>query len=94
MARANDARHATEWDDLDREAFLEMQRMDDELVFDDFDTIEDLRDARAIKQTPTPLWRLIEMSNEDRDLRSEMADFADYDEFEYTADQYNGRTSH
>ena len=37
-----------------------------------------------------PLWRLIEMSQEDRSLRMELADFEDYDDF----DGHAGGLSH
>ncbi len=95
MARANDTRPASNRGDLDREAFLEMQQMDDEMAFDEFDNIEAMADAGSNARRPIPLWRLIEMYNEDRELRRETADFAGYyDDFEDAADQNHGRTSH
>lgn len=41
-----------------------------------------------------PVWRLIEMSRENRHLKAELADFEDYDDFEAAHDEYAVGLSH
>lgn len=71
-----------EWDDDESELDPKMSDADDELEFSDFDDADiDIETAAETEDVTdrTPLWRLIEMSREDRNLRNELADFEDYD---------------
>ena len=59
---------------------IEMDMNDDELLFDDYELDEELEveDSKA-GEGAIPGWRRIEMFRESRMLRSELADFEDYD---------------
>ena len=87
MGKSNDTEPVPEWVDDDPESALTMEMDDDELEFDDFsEQVEELAGAAAAAREQVPLWRLIEMSREDRSLRMELADFDQYDEFDATGD--------
>lgn len=64
---------------------LDLSMSDDDLEFTDYDNDNDNDididevDAPAGYRERVPLWRLIEMSREDRNLKMELADFEDYD---------------
>lgn len=89
---------AFEWvtDDPEIESSMEME--DDELEFEAFDETASDADDKAAKAAAArdlvPLWRLIEMSREDRSLRMELADFEDYDDFDPLEGEYAGSLSH
>lgn len=86
MGKSNDTEPVPEWVDDDPEIALTME-MDDELEFDDFsEQVEELAGAAEAAREQVPLWRLIEMSREDRSLRMELADFDQYDEFDSAGD--------
>jgi hypothetical protein len=79
---------------------LEMElTMSDEDEFE-FDELEESGDAgeeeelvveqRTSAASNVPVWRLIEMSREDRFLKRELADFEDYDSFDKFAGEYAG----
>ncbi|MGH8223786.1 MAG: hypothetical protein ACREQZ_12515 [Woeseiaceae bacterium] len=59
---------------------------EDEFEYGDFTEREDVSAAKIDDAEPeadharVPLWRLIEMSREDRYLKMELADFEDYDD--------------
>ena len=87
MGKSNDTEPVPEWVDDDPESALTMEMDDDELEFDDFsEQVEELAGAAEAAREQVPLWRLIEMSREDRSLRMELADFDQYDEFDATGD--------
>lgn len=83
-------------DDPEIESSMEME--EDELEFEAFDeTASDVDDKAAKAEAArdlVPLWRLIEMSREDRSLRMELADFEDYDDFDPLEGEYAGSLSH
>lgn len=72
-----------------------METDDEELEFDTFDdeatNIEVKAQKSGAERDYVPLWRLIEMSREDRSLRMELADFEDYDDVD---GEYAGGLSH
>ncbi len=75
-----------------------MEMDDDELEFEAFDEstsdVDDKAEKAAAERDLVPLWRLIEMSREDRSLRMELADFEDYDDFDRAEGGYAGSLSH
>ncbi len=81
MAQEPELQADTEWcrDDMEMEADMS----DDDFEFDDTLEIDDGEDLvledDVIKEANVPVWRLIEMSRENRFLRAELADFDDYD---------------
>lgn len=76
MAKSVDTEPVPEWVEDDPEIELTMEMDDEDLEFDDFTEAKDVADA---PREHVPLWRLIEMSREDRSLRMELADFDDYE---------------
>lgn len=87
-----------EWVEDDPEIELTMEMDDEELEFDELVEHEPLATPTpknaAGPRDYVPLWRLIEMSQEDRSLRMELADFEDYDDFEKHDGDYAGGLSH
>lgn len=71
-----------EWVNEDPEIELTMEMDDEDREFDEFAEENAAKEAVAGPREHVPLWRLIEMSREDRSLRMELADFDDYDDFE------------
>jgi hypothetical protein len=98
MAASYDTRSAPEWVKDDPEIQSSMEMDDDELEFETFDETAAEADDKAEKADAerdyVPLWRLIEMSREDRSLRMELADFEDYDDFDRAEGGYAGSLSH
>jgi hypothetical protein len=99
MATPPDTEPAPDWVDDDPEIELTMEMDDEELEFDAFSPEEDdvIAKAKTVSEGPrdyVPLWRLIEMSQEDRSLRMELADFEDYDDLDNHDGDYTGRLSH
>lgn len=98
MATPPDNEPVPEWVDEDPEIELTMEMDDEEIEFDEFSGEEDAVVAKGgTNETPrdyVPLWRLIEMSQEDRSLRMELADFEDYDDFDGHDGGYAGGLSH
>lgn len=92
-----DTEPVPEWVEDDPEIELTMEMDDEELEFDEIVEHEPLATPTpknaAVPRDYVPLWRLIEMSQEDRSLRLELADFEDYDDFE-KHDGYAGGLSH
>ncbi len=85
-----------EWIPDDAETELEMSDEDD-FEFDEEAADEEVAVDADIELRPAgdsnvPVWRLIEMSREDRFLKRELADFEDYDSFDNYADDYAGVT--
>lgn len=81
MATPHHSEPAPEWVEDDPEIELVMEMDDEELEFDEFSDEEDAVEEKA--ESPrdcVPLWRLIEMSQENRSLKLELADFDDYDD--------------
>lgn len=93
-----DTEPVPEWVEDDPEIELTMEMDDEELEFDDLVADEDVAVAKVKNEGGprdyVPLWRLIEMSQEDRSLRMELADFEDYDDFEKHDGDYAGGLSH
>lgn len=76
---------------------LELELMtDDDFEVDEFDDEDDVLaeepEARAEPAGNVPVWRLIEMSRENRFLQRELADFEDYDAYDSWDD--SGRHVH
>jgi hypothetical protein len=95
MATPPETEPVPEWVDEDPEIELTMEMDDEELEFDEFSEEEKVG-AKAVSASPrdyVPLWRLIEMSQEDRSLKMELADFEDYDDYE-SHGGYAGGLSH
>lgn len=86
-----------EWVEDDPEIELTMEMDDEELEFDDLAADENVATPTAKgsggPRDYVPLWRLIEMSQEDRSLRMELADFEDYDDVEKHDGDYAGSLS-
>jgi hypothetical protein len=85
MAQEPELQADTEWygDDMEMEMEMDADMSDDDFEFDDALDIEDGDDTvleeEVVKEGNVPVWRLIEMSRENRFLRAELADFDDYD---------------
>lgn len=95
MATPRDTEPVPEWVDDDPEIELTMEMDDEEIEFDEFSEEEDdVEDKADSARDYVPLWRLIEMSQEDRSLKMELADFEDYDDFEKYDGDYAGGLSH
>ncbi|HZD51954.1 MAG TPA: hypothetical protein VE175_02810 [Woeseiaceae bacterium] len=98
MATPPDNELVPEWVDDDPEIELTMEMDDEEREFDEFSDEEDELVADAGRKDAArdyvPLWRLIEMSEEDRSLRMELADFEDYDDLDGSDSDYAGGLSH
>lgn len=75
MTNTGDTQPDDQWADDETEL------MDDDSIFVDFDDEDEIPEERA-EQPRAPVWRLIENLREEKLLRSAMADFEDYDEFE------------
>ena len=96
MSQVTDTQPETAWVDDEADTYPEMDLMDEDLEIDDLDESEDLQEISEPTQESVPLWRLIEMSREDRLLKAELADFDDYDgydgfnEFDNTGEEYAG----
>lgn len=98
MATPPENEPVPEWVDEDPEIELTMEMDDEELEFDEFSDAEDALVVKAGNndnpRNYVPLWRLIEMSQEDRSLKMELADFEDYDDFDGHDGGYAGGLSH
>lgn len=98
MATPPETEPVPEWVEDDPEIELTMEMDDEELEFDEFSEGDEELVAKAgNNESPrdyVPLWRLIEMSQEDRSLRMELADFEDYDELDGHDGNYAGGLSH
>lgn len=75
-----------------------MEMDDEELEFEAFDEsasdVDDKAEKADAERDCVPLWRLIEMSREDRSLRMELADFEDYDDIDRAEGGFAGSLSH
>ncbi|MEX2122999.1 MAG: hypothetical protein WD795_03830 [Woeseia sp.] len=94
VAKPVDTEPAPEWVEDDPEIQLTMEMDDEDLEFDEF---AEERTAKEVAQGPrehVPLWRLIEMSREDRSLKMELADFDDYEDYESFDSDYAGGLPH
>ena len=60
---------------------------------DEISTSDDVEEVETVSDK-TPVWRLIEMSRENRHLKMELADFEDYDDFETAHGDYAVGLSH
>lgn len=91
MAKSVDTEPVPEWVEEDPEIELTMEMDDEDLEFDEFVEESAVKDAADGPREHVPLWRLIEMSREDRSLKMELADFENYDEFDDSFDSdYSG----
>lgn len=87
MAEPKDNKSRPEWVDDDPEIVLTMDMDDEDLDFDEFsERVEEIEAVAATPREHVPLWRLIEMSREDRSLKMELADFDQYDEYDNFGD--------
>lgn len=103
MAKPGETNAETPWADDESDDLLDDEMENDELVFDEFideeDEIEvdggDSLSAAALElRNRTPSWRLIEMAREDKYLKSVLADFDEYDQFEYFDADLSAEYSH
>jgi hypothetical protein len=98
MAKPPAAEPQSEWIEDGPEMESSMEMDDDELEFEEFDAAETAIGVKGGKPAPerdyVPLWRLIEMSREDRSLRMELADFEDYEDSDGVDGEYVGGLSH
>ncbi|MDH4048826.1 MAG: hypothetical protein OEW68_10800 [Gammaproteobacteria bacterium] len=76
---------------MDAEDDFEVDDFSDDEVSDTSDSAEEEPEVIADK---VPVWRLIEMSRENRHLKMELADFEDYDDFEAAHGDYAVGLSH
>lgn len=79
-------------DDLEMDCMSEDDFEMDE-VLDDDDAVVD-EEAMPGPGGNVPVWRLIEMSRENRYLERELADFDDYDTFENLFDKRSDQYAH
>jgi hypothetical protein len=82
VAKPVDTEPVPEWVIEDPEIELTMEMDDEDLEFDEFSEENAAKEAIEGPREHVPLWRLIEMSREDRSLKLELADFDDYDDFD------------
>jgi hypothetical protein len=99
MAKPPEAIPQSEWIDDGPEMESSMEMDDEELEFEEFDGEETAIEvkggkAAAPERDYVPLWRLIEMSRENRSLRMELADFEDYEDYDGGDGGYAGGLSH
>lgn len=94
MIPIDDIRPETDRVDDNDEEYFEMDPMDDDVIFDDFEIKNDQDDRQMVSPDRVPLWRLIEMDREDRHLKWTIADFADYDELADFDGDYAGESSY
>lgn len=95
MAKPVDTEPVPDWVEDDPEMQLTMELDDEDLEFDEFaeeNTAKDAAEGRPREHVP--LWRLIEMSREDRSLKMELADFDDYEDYESFDSDYAGGLPH
>ncbi len=94
MATPPETEPVTDWVEDDPETVSTMEMDDEELEFEEFpeegDALVAKPGAGDTSRDYVPLWRLIEMSQEDRSLRMELADFEDYDELDGRDGDYAG----
>jgi hypothetical protein len=94
MGQVTETQPDPAWVDDEADAYPEMDIMDEDLEIEDLDESEDLQELPEPTQESVPLWRLIEMSREDRLLKRELADFTEYEgfdsfsDFDNTGDEY------
>jgi hypothetical protein len=94
VAKSVDTEPVPEWVEEDPEIELTMEMDDEELEFDEFAEEGTVKEVAAGPREHVPLWRLIEMSREDRSLKMELADFDDYDDYDSYDGDYSGRLPH
>ena len=94
MAKSVDTKPVPEWVEEDPEIELTMDMDDEDLEFDEFAEEGTVKEVAEGPREQVPLWRLIEMSREDRSLKMELADFDDYDDYDSTDSDYSGGLTH
>lgn len=94
MARSVDTEPVPEWVEEDPEIELTMEMDDEELEFDEFAEESTVKEVAEGPREHVPLWRLIEMSRENRSLKMELADFDDYEDYEGFDSDYPGGMTH
>lgn len=84
MSQVTEVQPEPDWadDEAESDTFPEMDIMDDDIAIEDLDESTDLQELSEPAQETVPLWRLIEMSREERLLKMELADFEDYEGFD------------
>jgi hypothetical protein len=94
VAKSVDTEPVPEWVEEDPEIELTMEMDDEELEFDEFAEENAVKEVAPGPREHVPLWRLIEMSREDRSLKMELADFDDYDDYDSYDSDYSGGLRH
>ena len=94
MAKSVDTEPVPEWVEEDPEIELTMEMDDEELEFAEFAEESAAKEAAPGPREHVPLWRLIEMSRENRSLKMELADFDDYDDYDSYDSDYSGGLPH
>ena len=94
MAKSVETEPLPEWVEEDPEIELTMDMDDEDLEFDEFAEEGAVKEVAQDPREHVPLWRLIEMSREDRSLKMELADFDDYDDFDSIDNDYSGGLTH
>ena len=94
MAKSVDTDLLPERVEEDPEIELTMEMDDEDLEFDEFAEEGAVKEVVEGPREHVPLWRLIEMSREDRSLKMELADFDDYDDFDGIDNDYSGGLAH
>jgi hypothetical protein len=82
VAKSVETEPVPEWVEDDPEIELTMEMDDEDLEFGEFADDGAVKEVEESPREHVPLWRLIEMSREDRSLKMELADFDDYDSFD------------
>lgn len=83
MASPTESAAEPAWEPDDTETGPEMN--DDDFDYDDTDDespADGEAEDRVARATAVPVWRLIEMTRENRKLQEELADFEDYDGYD------------
>jgi hypothetical protein len=94
VAKSVDTEPLPKWVEEDPEIELTMDMDDEDLEFDEFAEAGTVKEVAEGPREHVPLWRLIEMSREDRSLKMELADFDDYDDYDSTDNDYSGGLAH
>jgi hypothetical protein len=94
VAKSVETEPLPEWVEEDPEIELTMDMDDEDLEFDEFAEEGTVKEVAEVAREHVPLWRLIEMSREDRSLKMELADFDDYDDYDSSDNDYSGGLTH
>jgi hypothetical protein len=90
VAKSKTHEPVPEWVEDDPEIELTMEMDDEDSEFEEFAEEGTVKEVPEGPREHVPLWRLIEMSREDRSLKMELADFDDYDDYDGFDSDYGG----